>query len=199
MKFTKKYIIWPIISGTLLLGGNNLSAKTKETIKESEKDLIENFQEDHNEIIHTDIYTLIEKYGIQEAYKKIRQHSLIEINKYKQWPEYRYNILLEHAAQNHAEDMSKNKYFDHKNTYWEHVRDRINKMGKYNYTHLWENISNDTNLFEIIASYKKSRQWWHEEIFEWKYEEIGIWISPIDKEDGTNDKYNIVFNFRKIK
>jgi hypothetical protein len=76
----KKNIIWPIISGTLLFGGYNLSAKTKET----KKNIIENFQEDHNEIIHTDIYTLIEKYGIQEAYRKIRQHSLIEINKYKQ-------------------------------------------------------------------------------------------------------------------
>jgi len=57
----------------------------------------------------------------------VKEHALIEINKYKQGEKYKLNDILTKVAQNHADDMSKKNYFDHKTPDGKHVRDRVDE------------------------------------------------------------------------
>ena len=181
----------------MLFGWQNLSAQTWKLVKNSEKNLIENFENiSHEKIITMKIGDLIAKYWREKTQELIREHSLIEINKYKKWEKYKVNETLTKSAQNHADDMSKKNYFDHKNLNWKHVWDRVDS-NNYNYKYLWENISNDNNISDVVMSYLRSTKWWHEEILEEKYEDIGIWLSPISNIITENPKYYFVFNFWK--
>lgn len=173
------------------------SENQETTIKTAEKSLTENFTiMSHKEIITTKISDLIVKYWREKTQELVRENALIEINKYKNWEKYKINYVLNTSAQNHADDMSKNNYFDHKNREGKHVWDRI-ATTDFDYKYLWENISNDNNISNVVMSYVKSKKWWHEDIFNEKYENIGIWICPVIDQNLETSKYYFVFDFGK--
>lgn len=181
----------------------NLSAQTEKIIKNSKKDLVEVFDNpnleniNHELIIKSKISDLITKYWLEKAKDLVREHSLIELNKYKQWEKYKLNNMLTTASEKHAEDMAKNNYFRHTNLKWESPSDRVNKIWVYEYKYLWENMSNDDKISDIILSYVNSQKWWHEEIFNEKYNQIWIWFYPIENNNTYFVKYLFVFDYWK--
>ncbi len=201
MKSKNNILLWLALTWVMLWAWQNLSAQTQKFIKNSENNLTELFDNlDHEQILKSKISDLVAKYWLEQSQEIVREHSIIEINKYRslKWVcEYKQNNILQKSAQKHADDMSKNNYFDHKNLEWKHVWDRLEDIWWYNYQYLWENISNDDNIYEVIESYFKSKKWWHEEIFDWKYEDIWLWIASIETNSWDYPKYYFVFDFAK--
>lgn len=198
MKSINNILLWLALTSAMFIGWQNLSAQTWKVLKNSEKNLIENFENiSHEKVITIKINDLINKYWREKTQELVREHSLIEINKYKKWEKYKPNAVLTKSAQNHADDMSKNDYFDHKSLDWKHVWDRVDSTN-YNYKYLWENISNDNNISDVVMSYLHSTKWWHEEILEERYEDIWLWISKTDDDSSWESPvYYFVFNFAK--
>ena len=192
--------VWLIVSSSIVSDGQSLG-KQSEKIAKNLTEAFDIDKENHTQIVVSKISDLEKKYGREKTKEIIRKHGLIEINKYRieQWvASYTTNMVLEQTAQNHADDMSENKYFDHKDLQGKHVWDRVNREWWYDYRSCWENISNDNTLASVVSSYVHSRKGWHEEIFQWKYEDIWIWISPVLAANSTSDpEYLFVFDFGK--
>lgn len=202
MKTTNKILLWLTLTWAILCGWD-LSAQTEKTTKDVKKNLIElldnsNIDQQHEQIIKSKISDLIAKYWAEEAQDIIRKHALLEINKYKQWERYKSNTILTDAAQNHANDMSENNYFKHKNLKGQEVWDRVDRIWWYNYQSLSENISFRDNIEDVIFWYTKWQITEHDEIFSWTYEDIWIWISLVqDTKWQWRGLYYFVFNFWK--
>lgn len=195
MKNKSKILLW-----LSLLSAVNSPARTsliKKTQDKVQNNIVNMLSLDHEKIISMNISDLVEKYGREKTQEIVREHSLIEINKYKKWERYSVNFVLEKVAQNHANDMSKNNYFSHNSLDWKHSWDRVDQIWWYDYQVFSENISNDDCILDVVLSYVNSKKWWHEEIFENKYEDIGIGLAPIIDDDGIVKKYYFVFDFGK--
>lgn len=197
MKSKNNIVLWLALTGSMVCYGQN--AIRNQIWKDIQKTLVENFDntENHQQLIRTKIGDLIEKYGREKTQEILKIHAIQEINQHKQGEKYTSNDSLDKAAQNHANDMSQNHYFNHQSKEWTHVWERVGALGTYNYQYLGENISNGDALYDIILSYLKSKKWGHEEIFDQKYQDIGIGIAPIQEGNPKNPRYYVVFHFGK--
>lgn len=152
---------------------------------------------DHEKIINMKISDLVKQYWRDKTQEIVREHSLIEINEYKQWIKYKSNNILYKVAQSHSDYLKKKNRFSHLWENWAQIWNRVDKMWWYNYQILSENISFRNNIKDVIYWYTKGQSTWHDEIFKESYEDLWIWISDKSDEWWSEDNYYFVFVFWK--
>jgi len=104
----------------------------------------------------------------------VRQHFLEEINTARtkiNSPAMKIDIVLNQIAQEHAQDMADNNYFDHEDSQGRHVWDRANEAG-YEYSAISENIANDKTIEGVISGFVHSKMGGHERILSSEFKNI---------------------------
>lgn len=193
MKNKSKILLWlSLLSAVNSPAGSSRINEIKDKIQTT---IVNTISLDHEQIISMKISDLVEKYGREKAQEIVRDHSLIEINKYKEGSKYITNSVLEKSAQKHADDMSKNGHFTHKGNNGEQVWNRVDAIWWYNYQVLSENISFRNNIKDIVFWYTKWQSTWHDEIFKSDYEDLWIWVSDKSDKWWSENNYYFVFVF----
>ena len=195
MKNKSKILLW-----LSLLSAVNSPARfssIKEIKDQVQTTIVNTVSLNHKNIINMHIFDLVELYWLDKAKEIVRDHFLLEINKYKEWLKYKQNIVLTKVAQEHATYLQKTNTFSHKGDKWNQVWNRVDENWWYNYQVLSENISFRNNIKDVVFWYTKGQNTWHDEIFKSDYEDIWIWITDKSDEWWSEDNYYFVFVFWK--
>lgn len=181
--------------------GNDVSPNAKKMVtihQETKENMSKTFvvtwqvQEelDHEKIVAMPFDQIFASYGKVKWLEIIREHFLIEVNKHRASPLHKDPVLTQ-IAQEQAQDMWDNTYFNHSNKDWISASDRA--KWKYDYATFGSNISfNLDNIKKIIQSYidNGKRNTWHDRIFSSEYADV--WFGLVKGKDG---KYYVVADY----
>lgn len=135
----------------------------------------------HAQVLDAYVFTLFEKCWSNRAktIALVKKHMIIEINIIRaahSLSKVSINPILQKVAQDHADDMLANKFYNHTNKQGENRYTRAHKAGlKEEY--LVENIDKwSLSIQQVINEMRMQSKWHKRNILERYVTDIGVWV-----------------------